>query len=268
MLVFASSNIRSLFGLFSAFFLFGNAQAAVLVVEGKYQNKNILIQNSFNSNGVGYCAKEIKVNGNITADETNSNAFEIDLKSLKLKFGEKVMIEITHDKGCTPKVLNMEDLLPKPTFETLAIKIDANGLLSWSTKNENGVLPFIVEQFKWNKWIPVGEVDGLGTPEQHDYSFKVTMHSGENKFRVRQKGFNSTVKVSKDVLVKSKVQKPDYTLNKAGDTIDFSTETAYEVYDAYGINLMKGYSKKINIAWLKAGSYYLSYDNKTIDFTK
>ena len=57
----------------------------------------------------------------------------------------------------------MEDLKPKPSFEILTMNITSGGLLKWTSKMEAGALPYIVEQFKWNKWVPVGEVDGLGT---------------------------------------------------------------------------------------------------------
>ena len=49
--------------------------SATLVIEGKYQNKNVFVQNAYGVNGVGFCAQEIKVNGKITTDETNSSAF-------------------------------------------------------------------------------------------------------------------------------------------------------------------------------------------------
>src|SRR3954463_12316215 len=92
-------------------FLFINSiNSATLVVEGKYQNKNLYVQNFFGGSGVGFCAFEVKVNGNITTDEVNSSAFEIDLASLKLKYGDKVTVEILHKDGCMPKVLNVEDL--------------------------------------------------------------------------------------------------------------------------------------------------------------
>ena len=123
--------------LISATFLFvffTNSKAATLVVEGKYQNKNVYVQNAFSSNGVGFCAQEIKVNGKITSDETNSSAFEIDLASLQLKYGENVTIEILHKDGCTPKVLNMEDLKPKPTFEIVTMNVSPSGLLKWYGK--------------------------------------------------------------------------------------------------------------------------------------
>lgn len=245
-----------------------NVNSATLVIEGKYQNKNVFVQNAFNSNGVGFCAQEIKVNGKLTTDETNSSAFEIDLGSLQLKYGENITIEIIHKDGCMPKVLNIEDLKPKPTFEVLTINVSPAGLLKWSSKNESGALPYIVEQFKWNKWVPIGEVDGIGSPETHDYSFQVAMHSGENKYRVRQKGLNNTSKYSPETTVKSTVNKPSFVLAKGNAGIDFSAETGYEVYDAYGVVVKKGFGKQIKTDNLPKGQYYLCYDNTTTEFKK
>src|ERR1700751_554000 len=152
------------------------ANAGVLVVEGKYQQKNLFIQNGFSSNGVGFCAFQVKVNGQITTDEVNSSAFEIDFSSFKFKAGDKITVEIEHKDGCIPKILNPEVLKPKPSFDLVGITINNDAVLNWSTKNEGGSLPFIIEQFKWNKWVYVGEINGEGTPGQHDYKFKVAPH--------------------------------------------------------------------------------------------
>jgi hypothetical protein len=249
-------------------FLINPAHSATLVIEGKYQNKNLYVQNFFGGSGVGFCAVEVKVNGNITTDEVNSSAFEIDLAALKLKYGDKVMVEIVHKDGCMPKVLNMEDLKPRPTFEVLTMNISSGGLLKWATKNENGALPYIVEQFKWNKWVPVGEVDGYGTPENHDYSFQVTVHSGENKFRIKQVGLGSQPKYSTPVVLNSMSEKPTYSVSKDNASILFSYDTGYEVYDIYGLVVKKGYGKEIKIENLQKGVYYLCYDNLVTEFNK
>ncbi|MEO6303770.1 MAG: hypothetical protein ABIP51_11430 [Bacteroidia bacterium] len=242
--------------------------SATLVIEGKYQNKNVFVQNAYGVNGVGFCAQEIKVNGKITTDETNSSAFEIDLAALQLKYGQKVVIEISHKDNCVPKVLNLEDLKSKPTFEILTMNISPAGVLKWNSKNESGSLPYVIEQFKWNKWIPVGEMDGVGSPEPHEYSFQVTMHSGENKYRVKQKGLNSFSKYSQEVSLKSTTEKPSFAIPKSGKSIDFNVETAYEVFDAYGDVVKKGFGNQVNIDNLKKGKYYLCYDNTMTDFTK
>ncbi len=258
---------KLLFVLLGSTFI-GSASAATLVVEGKYQNKNLFVQNALGNNGVGFCAQEIKVNGKITTDETNSSAFEIDLASLQLKYGDKVTVEIVHKDDCTPKVLNMDDLKPKPTFEVLAIGVSPAGQLKWSTKNESGSLPFIVEQFKWNKWIPVGEVDGVGSPDNHEYTFQVTTHSGDNKFRVKQKGLNGLSKNSPEAVLKTTNTKPTFTVAKNASAIDFSNETAYELFDAYGIVVKKGFGKNIKLDNLGKGNYYLNFDNTTAEFKK
>lgn len=254
--------------LICALFLAAFACAETLVIEGKYQNKNVYVQNGFVSGGVGFCAKEIKVNGKITTDETNSSAFEIDLNALQLNYGELVTIEILHSNGCVPKVLNIDDLRPKPTFEMLTMNISSGGLLTWKTTSESGSLPYIIEQFKWNKWVPVGEVVGLGTDDAHEYSFQLAMHSGENKYRVKQKGLNSIARVSKEVSALSFAARPSFAIPKNNSSIDFSAETGFEVYDAYGVVVKKGFGKQIKTDNLKKGNYYVCYDNTMSEFKR
>lgn len=244
------------------------SHAATLVIEGKFLNKNLYVRNGYVALGVGFCAKEIIVNGEITTDETNSSSFEIDLKSMQLKYGDDVTIEIIHSDECMPHILNLEDLKPKPTYEVLMMNLSPEGMLKWGTREESGVLPYVIEQFKWNKWVPVGEVVGIGTSDYHEYSFKVGMHSGENVYRIKQKGLNSVTKVSKEISVVSLINKPSFAIPADFSTIDFSGETAYELYDMYGQILRRGYGKQIDIRGLDQGSYYLCYDNTLARFKK
>jgi hypothetical protein len=80
------------------------------VLEGQYTGKNIFVQNPFAANGIGFCVKEIYINGKITSDEVNSASFEIDLLAAGLKEGNRVKIELKHSKECSPKILNPEVL--------------------------------------------------------------------------------------------------------------------------------------------------------------
>lgn len=146
------------------------------------------------------------------------------------------------------------------------MNVNKSGLLTWSTKNETGSLPYVIEQFRWNKWIPVGEVQGTGSETINNYSFQTTAHSGENKFRVKQKGFGA-VKLSNNVTFKSDLKQPAYDL-KNNTTIVFSAETMYEVYDAYGNIVKRGFGENLDISNLNKGSYYLCYDNILTDFKK
>ena len=260
--------MKNLLFVFSFVILTFNLRSSVLIVEGKFQNKNIYIQNAFGANGVGFCANEIRVNGVITTDEVNSSSFEIDLTAMHIKPGQKVVIEISHKSDCVPVVLNPEVLKPRPTFEVVSMNINSSGILKWTAKNESGPLPYVVEQFKWNKWVYVGEVQGLGSPDNHDYSFQIATHSGENKFRIKQVGLGATPKVSSAVIINSGTDKPSFMITKNNKAIQYTTDTAFEVYDAFGTVVKKGFGKEIVIDNLEKGKYYLCYDNQVSEFEK
>lgn len=253
--------------IFLAALLFGiniaQAENHVLLVEGQYQNKNVYVSNAVSSNGIGFCAYEVRVNGEITSDQISSSAFEIDLSHLQMKQGENVTIQIFHKEGCTPKVLNANVLKPMPTFETKNINLDQAGTLKWTTTNESGALTFDVEQYKWNKWVKVGEVQGVGTETENNYEFKVILVSGENKFRVIQKGTLGKVQKSPTAEVTSTVEKPDFKYEKSSKKVAFKGNTGYEVYDMYGQIRKKGYGNSVDMSNLPKGEYYLSYDNTT-----
>ncbi len=242
--------------------------AGTIVIEGKYQDRNLYVQNGYAENGVGFCAYEVKINGVVSTDEVNSSAFEIDFTALQIIPGTNVVIEIKHKDGCVPKVLNPEVLKAKATFEVVNINIDKNGILNWETKNETGSLPYYVEQFRWNKWIRVGEVKGNGEMKKNNYSFQTVPHSGENKFRIHQIGNANTSKESKSIRFVSTLSQPIYTFNKKGTDIEFSYETMYEVYDKYGNIVKRGFGNDLDVANLSKGNYYLCYDNVMTDFKK
>ena len=102
--------------ILSIFALTGFSQGGVIVIEGNYQGKNLYVQNPFASGGVGFCVTEVYVNGNLTTDETQSSAFEIDFKPHKLTIGDKVEIKITDNGTGIPK--NVIDKIFQPFFTT------------------------------------------------------------------------------------------------------------------------------------------------------
>jgi hypothetical protein len=247
----------------------GVSHAGVIVLEGNYQGKNLYVQNPFASSGVGFCAYEVTVNGQVTTDEVNSSAFEIDFKNLGLKPGDKVVVKIEHKDDCTPKVLNPEVLKPKSTFTTQSISVDPKtSTLKWTAKDESGKLTYTVEQFRWNKWVKVGEVDGIGTPEAHDYQFKVSPNSGKNKFRVKQVDYTGQPRLSNPADFNSDIPAVTEGPEKVKDFINFSAPTMYEIYDEYGNIAKRGFGDKVDVTDLKKGIYYLNYDNSMTQFIK
>lgn len=238
-----------------------NDQAEVLTIEGQYQSKNLFVSNAMASNGVGFCAYEVRVNGEVTTDAVGSSAFEIDLEQYSFKQGDELIVQIIHKKGCQPKVLNPTSLSPQATFKTKEIKLDEKGTLTWTTNNEAGSLPYVIEQYKWNKWVKIGEVQGEGTSGEHTYSFTVSLTSGKNKVRVSQTGNSGKTVYSPNTEITSNEVEPTMNFDKKAKSVTFSAQTGYEIYDKYGQLCKKGFGNKIDLSTLKKDKYYLNYDN-------
>ena len=246
------------------------ANAGVIVLDGNYYGKNLYVQNPFASEGVGFCTFEVLVNGQTTTDEINSSAFEVDLSFFQLELGSSVEIKIKHKDDCKPRVVNPEVLKPISTFDVSSIGITREGALKLSTKNETGALPFVVEQFRWNKWVEVGEFDGNGSPQENNYEYQLTtIHNGNNRFRVKQVDQRGKPRYSFETKTNSTVA--DITFQpgdgkKASDAINFSESTLYEIYNAYGNIVDSGIAKRIDVSGYEKGTYYLNYGTSTGTF--
>ena len=239
------------------------AQAGIIVLEGHYQGKNVFIQNPYSAAGVGFCTYEVTVNDDISTDEINSSAFEIDLTAFNLKISDPVVIKIKHKDGCAPKVLNPEVLKPKSTFEISSIEMSGDGTLKWTTTSETGQIPYVIVQKRWNKWVKVGEVEGQGSKESNSYEFKVSPHSGENMFRVKQTDHTDKPRYSETVrYTDPTAAEVFFEPKKTKSEIIFTGKTMYEIYDQYGNIVKRGYDDKIYVANMKKDLYYLNYDNK------
>lgn len=244
------------------------SQAADIVLKGVYQGKNLYVMNPFSSSGVGFCVFEVRVNGQLTTDEINSSAFEIDLSVFQLKKGDKLNIVIKHKEGCKPRVINPEVLKPQSTYVAKLMKVSREGKLTWATTRESGSLPFIIEQFRWNKWITVATIEGKGTSGQNNYSVKVNPHSGNNRFRIKQVDYTQKPRYSKEIRFRSMSQPVTFSPSRPSREIVFSEETMYEIYDYYGNLIDKGIKAKVDISGLAKGDYFLNYGTKTETFKK
>lgn len=243
------------------------ALAGEMTLKGIFQGENLYIRNPFAASNVGFCVYEVTVNGMTTTDEINSSAFEVDLSVYNFTVGDPVAITIKYKEDCTPKVLNPEVLNARAAdkIDNVSVKDD---VLSFSTTDELGALPFVVEQFRWNKWVKVGEVNGTGKRGGNSYSVKVRLHSGINKFRVKQVDYRNSMLMSKEAVAITSIPEVTFAADKPDEVITFSAPTMYEIYDQFGGIVFKGYGESVKIGGLQKGRYYLNYDNKLGRFTK
>ena len=249
------------------------SQYKLLSTEGQYQGDKLFIKNPKQVDGFGYCIIKVTVNGDVLPASIQSPNFEVDFSLFNLDVGANVFVVIEHFEGCTPRFLNPEILLPKSTFILADIKMRDNTFLEWSTTNETGILDYDIEQFKWNHWVSVGQVRGKGSKTKNNYSFKVPLHSGVNKFRVTQTDNSVEKRISKEVTQESSIKEFSMTPTSVRDYIFFysggkKTKTRYEVFDAFGNLLKVGFSDHVDCRNIVNGIYYMNYDNKSEKFLK
>lgn len=249
------------------------SQDKLFSVEGSYQGKNLFVNNPPQSDGFGYCVSKASVNGDILPASIQNSSFEVDFSLFNLKIGDPVYVVLEHAQGCTPSFINPEVLLPKSTFVCTKIKADKNGTVIWETKDEKGSLDFIIEQYRWGRWVEAGQVKGTGKSQLNTYSFQMIPSSGENKIRVSQIDNSGEKRSSATCSFVSAVPKVKKSPSRVTENIYFKAggkrvKTKFEVYDAFGNLLKVGFSDMVDCTNLLDGVYFINFDNVTEKFIK
>jgi hypothetical protein len=217
--------------LFTSLFLFTVYQALgqekLLSLDGTYQNNNLVVYNPPQSDGFGFCVTKVLVNGEILPAAIQSAHFEINFQLFQLKVGENVFVVLEHALGCQPRFMNPEILLPKSTFRCTSINADKTGMIHWTTTEEAGSLDFIIEQYRWNRWVEVGQVKGKGTKQSNAYQFQITPHSGKNQIRVSQLDNSGEKRSSQAVFFNSGLSSLKISPTKVRDNLYFKVGSKY-----------------------------------------
>ena len=254
--------ILTFFFLFVSFYSF----PAEIILKGVYYGLNLYVNNP--SVDKGFCVTKVLVNGIQTNDEIQSNAFEIDFSLLELKNGDPVTVKIIHKDNCTPAVINPKVLEISEAVSMVYAKVDRTGKLIWGMTGEMPDDVFIIEQFRWNKWINIAEVSTADSIKKNAYAFDIVPHSGINQYRILRTDINDNPVYSK--IIKYTSRTPELTLESArvSDKLVFSAESQYEIFDMKGNFLSEGFGKEVDVSELEKGKYWVNFDNKSLNFTR
>ncbi|HNW96891.1 MAG TPA: hypothetical protein PKK00_00605 [Bacteroidales bacterium] len=243
-------------------YVLGFAQDS-LVFKGHYSGKNLYVLNPSCGKDTIFTVSKVLVNREPTKDEIKSNSFEIDFSLLDLNNDENVEIKIFYKSGCKPKIINPEVLQSLSTFSFMNTKADKAGKITWNVKGEV-FSAFTVEQFRWNKWVTVAEIENTDTVKKNNYAYDSKPHFGLNTFRISHTDEKGNIVYSKQIKFKIPTIKEVFiSALKVTDVITFSSETAYEIFDDKGKFIMDGTGTQVNISDLSKGKYSVNYDNKT-----
>lgn len=153
-------------------------------------------------------------------------------------------------------------------LETNSMHVSRDGMVNWTMSHEMTTAPYIVEQYIFDRWVKIGEIKPMGGDGSNSYSYPAVFHSGENKFRIKQKGPDRTTKYSEEMVFTSKKSQVCYQVSKDNQRVEFTRETFYIVYNPYGEVIARGVSESIDISKYEKGQYCLIYDNQLGGFRK
>ena len=228
-------------------------------IAGLYQGENLLVVNEPSADGVGFCCYEARVNGMLTSDEVNSHAFEIDLSALGTPLGKGVAVRLKHRSGCAPRILNPEVLQPEPGFELVSFEAAPSGEVMWTTQGERGRMPFVLQQFKWDKWVDVVRIDGRGGDGPQTYTTAIQPVNGENLLRLTHLAPDGTLAVEGEVRFEGSVPEITMVYDPKAHLLTFSGPTQYELVDAFGTVVMRGVGSEATLRYLSKGEYFVNF---------
>jgi hypothetical protein len=231
-------------------------------LNGTYLGKDLFIKNPLVSDNVNFCISKILVNGTQAMDNVKLPEFKLNLASLNLKMGDTMKIVIIHKDDCNQTQIQIDSGI-QSTSCIVSINADKYGMVHWTTTNELSKLTFVIEQFRWNKWVKIGEIEGLGLPALNTYSFYAIPHHGENQIRIKQV---NEFFLTQNVKWVSDMPEGKFEIQKKDKEIKFTPESIYEILDSSGRLIKKGFGKVVNIGNLPKGKYFLNYDNLTAEF--
>ena len=238
------------------------AQTDTLLEKGKYYNTNVFIFNPETDSG--YSIRAIIVNDDTLKDDLQTNGIEVDLSQLSLKQEDEVVIQIIYSQGHKPSVVNPE-ALQGPVKLRFSKPKYYKGKLQWRVSGSLSDYPIIIEEYRWNDWRVMGEVDPLDTVKNHFYQYEIHVHSGLNLVRLTTTNLQGEKVVSKELrFTPSRIPKVNLQSTKVKDDITFSSETDYELYDMNGNLVKKGTERYVDVRDLPKGEYWLNFDNETV----
>ena len=196
-------------------------------IDGTYTGKNLYILNPSSENG--YCVTEVWVNGQKTHDEINSNSFEVDFSNMKIENGSSVHVRIFYKNGCKPKIINPEIFEETVAFTFGTTKINKKKFLTWDVKGNTGKGKFVVEQYRWRKWIKAAEIKNTDTITKNNYNVEISPNTGQNLFRIIFTNNQGKETYSKETKYVAPGRDITIVTEKIKDRIEFSAATMYEV---------------------------------------
>lgn len=245
-----------------------SAQTDTISLSGLYYNTNVYVYNPTLA-ADSFSIRSIIINKDTISNELNTNGIEINLSAYNLEEEDRVNIIIIYSGNYSPVVVNPQALMPPVKFRISKPRYNKDNQLQWRVNGIAADYPIIVEQYKWNSWRAVADIDPVDTVANNVYKITIKPHSGKNIYRIKTTNIKGEEVMSKELIFASSASNKVYIqTKKITNEIALSIKTEYEIYDHDGNLLLSGFDRYINVSSLEKGKYLLFFDNQIQEFKK
>lgn len=129
-------------------------------------------------------------------------------------------------------------------------------------------MPFVLQQFKWGKWVDVVRVDGRGGPGERQYSAVMVPIPGENILRLTHLAPDGTLQVKGEARFSAEVPSVEFNYIQKQQKIEFSKRTQFEIVDAFGTVVLRGNGEQAVLRYLARGEYFVNFGARSETFKK
>ena len=151
--------------------------------------------------------------------------------------------------------------VPVP-YHDMHAEIDTSGVLHWESEEVEDSTEFIVQQFKWNRWVNVDTVKGT-EGDQYHFTSRVYLFHGKNRIRILHHATDTNTYADTVSMDVPNIPEVSYACSVNMDKVKFSAETPYEIIDAQDHTVRSVFGKSVSVKDLDEGMYFLNVENKT-----
>lgn len=215
-----------------------------------------------------FSIQQILVNGDTVREELSTNTVTLHLDRLPLEHEDSLCIQVIFLVDYIPHLVNPEGLLPPNDFIFTYIRV-RNQKLLWRVAGVIGYRPFIVEQYRWERWVDIEEVPVYDSLPGGTYEYSLRPHYGANQYRVVKVNALGETVVSREQTIRAyNVPRPEMVSSRVREQLEFTEVTRYEIYDMDWNLLKSGRDRYIDVSDLPRGRYMINYCNTTDTFRK
>ncbi len=241
--------------------------ADTLEYKGVNYQRKLFFNNPSPDTG-GFSIQQILVNGDTVREELRSNTVTLHLDRVPLEREDSLRIHVVFLEGYMPHLVNPEGLLPPNDFIFTYMRVRNENLI-WRVAGVIGYRPFVVEQYRWERWVDIEEVPVYDSLAGGTYEYNLRPHYGANRYRVIKVNALGQTVVSREQSVRAyNVPQPEMVSTWVRERLEFTEVTRYEIYDMDWNLIKKGRDRYINVSDLPRGRYRINYCNTTDTFRK